>query len=85
MAGLSWRTPPAAIVTVAAFSVADRLYNGHTYIVLLWQDVLPSKLTATFDHIRHLPLYVNVYSAVKNVELLMQVPSMNNFVQMSPQ
>ena len=25
LAELSWRTPPAAIVTVATFSVADRL------------------------------------------------------------
>ena len=48
-AELSWRTSSAAIVTVAAFSVADRLYIGHTYIVLLGQDVLPPKLAAAFD------------------------------------
>ena len=58
LAELSWRTPSAAIVTVATFSVADRLYIGHTYIVLLWQDVLPSRLAAAFDHNRHLPPYL---------------------------
>ena len=58
LAELSWRTPPAAIVTVATFSVADRLYIGDTYIVLLWQDVLPSRLAAAFDHNRHLPPYL---------------------------
>ena len=45
-------------VTVATFSVAYRLYIGHTYIVLLWQDVLPSRLAAAFDHNRHLPPYL---------------------------
>ena len=30
MAELSWRTPSAAIVTVAVFGVTDRLYMGHT-------------------------------------------------------
>jgi len=63
LAELSWRTPSAAIVTVAAFSVAGRLYIGHTQIVLLWQDVLPSRLAAALDHNRHLPPYL--YSAVK--------------------
>ena len=58
LAELSWRTTSAAIVTVATFSIADRLYIGHTYIVLLWQDVLPSRLAAAFDHNRHLPPYL---------------------------
>ena len=58
LAELSRRTLSAAIVTVATFSVADRIYIGHTYIVLLWQDVLPSRLAAAFDHNRHLPPYL---------------------------
>ena len=61
LAELSWRTPSAVVVTVAAFSVADCLYIGHTYVLLLWQDVLPSRLAAAFDHNRHLPRYL--YSA----------------------
>ena len=54
--------PLLLLFTVAAYSVANRLCIGHTYIVLLWQDVLPSRLTAAFDHNRHLPPYL--YSAV---------------------
>ena len=63
MAELSWRTPSADIVTVAAFSVADRLYIGHTYIVLLYGKMsCHLKLAAAFDHNRHLPPYL--YSAI---------------------
>ena len=63
--GMPWQNchgelPPTAIVTVATFSVADRLYIGHTYMVLLWQDVLPSRLAAAFDHNWHLPPYLAV-------------------------
>ena len=59
------RTPSAATATVAAFSVADRVCIGHTYIVLLWQDVLPSRLAGAFDHNRHLPPYL--HTAVNSV------------------
>ena len=75
LAELSWQTPSAAIVTVAAYSVANRLCIGHTYIVLLWQDVLPSRLTAALTttgiylHIYTLPLILfgkMKLSALKN-------------------